>query len=122
MKDYKKLKVWEKSHFAVLEIYKTTENFPSKEMYGLVSQIRRSVISIPANIAEGSGKISDNDFARFLQISLGSTNEIEYYLLLSKDLKYITEEVFKNLNSVLNEIKSMLISLIKKVKLTSVNN
>jgi four helix bundle protein len=115
MKNFRKLKVWEKSHFIVLEIYKTTEAFPSKEMYRLISQIRRSATSIPANIAERSGKISDKDFARFLQISLGSGHETEYYLLLSRDLRYITEEVYEELNYSVNEIKSMLIALIKKV-------
>jgi four helix bundle protein len=116
MKDYRKLKVWEKSHEVVLSVYKMTDSFPKKEVYGLVSQVRRSAASIPANIAEGCGKISDQDFARYLQIALGSTHETEYYLLLSKDLKYLREEEYNSLNIRIIEIKSMLIALIKRIK------
>jgi four helix bundle protein len=119
MKDYTNLKVWEKSHSATLSIYKVTENFPEKERYGLISQIRRSATSVPANIAEGCGKFSDPDFARFLQIALGSTHETEYYLLLSKDLKYLPEEKYQELKSNISEIKSMLIALIKKIRSTA---
>lgn len=96
----------------VLSIYETTESFPNKEMYGIISQIKRSACSVPANIAEGCGKFSDQDFARYLQIALGPTQETEYYLLLSKDLKYLTEESFEILNTKIHEIKSMLIALI----------
>ena len=116
MKDFRKLRVWEKSHKVVLSIYSVTETFPQKEVYGIISQVRRSASSIPANIAEGCGKISDQDFARFLQIALGSTHETEYYLLLSKDLTYLNEENYNTLQTDLTEVKSMLISLIKKIK------
>ena len=85
-------------------------------MFGLTSQIRRSSISIPANLAEGCGKKGTNDIANFFQISLGSLHETEYYLLLSKDLKYITIETFEMRNSEIKEIKAMLVSLIKKVR------
>ena len=85
-------------------------------MFGLTSQIRRSSISIPANLVEGCGKKGTNDIANFFQISLGSLHETEYYLLLSKDLKYITIETFEMRNSEIKEIKAMLVSLIKKVR------
>ena len=116
MQNYKELKVWKKSHELTLEIYKISQTFPNAETYGLVSQIRRSSFSIPSNIAEGRGKISSKDLVNFLQIALGSSNETEYFLILSKDLKYIPIEKFEDLEKKINEIKAMLISLIKKVR------
>ena len=86
MKDFRKQKVWQKSHKLTLEIYKVTMGFPRDEIYGLTSQLRRCCSSIPANIAEGCGRNSDADFSRFLQISMGSATELEYHLLLSHDL------------------------------------
>jgi four helix bundle protein len=116
MQDFKKLKVWDKSHLLALAIYKKTASFPKDEIYGLTSQIRRASVSIPANIAEGCGKFNQKDIIRFFQISLGSIHETEYYLILCKDLNYLNLEDFDQLNSILNEVKAMLISLIKKSK------
>jgi len=116
MKDFRKLNVWEKTHLLTLKIYKVTEEFPREELYGLISQIRRASVSIPTNIAEGCVKSSDADFARFLYIALGSTSELEYLMLLSKDLKFIQSKVQEELNTEINEIKKMLITLIKKLK------
>jgi four helix bundle protein len=116
MKDFRKLKVWEKAHQLTLRIYKVTEEFPREELYGLISQIRRASVSIPTNIAEGAVRSSDADFARFLYIALGSTSELEYLFLLSKDLKFIQSEVQEELNAEINEIKKMLITFIKKLK------
>jgi len=96
MQNYKELKVWEKSHLLVLDIYRITAKFPKEEIFGITSQIRRSAASIPANIAEGCGKNSQLDMANFLNISLGSANETDYFLLLCKDLKYISEADFLN--------------------------
>ena len=124
MQNYKDLKVWEKSHKLTLEVYKISQSFPVSETYGLTSQIRRCCASIPSNIAEGCGKMTPLDFANFLQIALGSSNETEYFLILSKDLKYLSEEKFTDLEKLINEVKAMLISLIKKVrekKLTTYN-
>lgn len=116
MKDFRKLKVWEKAHQLTLKIYKVTEEFPREELYGLTSQIRRACVSIPTNIAEGCVRSSDADFSRFLYIALGSTSELEYLILLSMDLKFIKNELYAELNNDINEIKKMLISMIQKLK------
>ncbi len=116
MQDYTKLKVWEFSHQYVLEIYKVAKVFPKEELFGLVSQLRRAVSSIPANIAEGCGKNTQLDFAKFLNISLGSANEVEYFVLLAKDLDSLKLEVYDTLFNKINQIKAMLINLISKVR------
>lgn len=116
MQNYKDLKVWEKAHQFTLKVYEVTKCFPKEEVYGLSSQIRRSSSSIPANIAEGCGKNTKLDFANFLNIALGSANESEYFLILSKDLKYLGEKEFSELHLIVNEIKAMLISFITKVR------
>ncbi|WAC11714.1 four helix bundle protein [Dyadobacter pollutisoli] len=116
MQNYQELKVWQKSHRFVLEVYQITNIFPKNETFGLVSQMRRSSVSIAANLAEGCGKKGALDIANFFQISLGSLHETEYYLLLSKDLQYITNEIFELRNLEIKEIKAMLVSLIKTVR------
>ena len=116
MKDFKELKVWQKSHLLTLKIYQITAKFPSDEIYGLVSQIRRACASIPTNIAEGCGRTSDADFRRFLGIAMGSASELEYLLLLSKELDFIDETNYKVLNDQIVEIKRMLGSFITKLK------
>ena len=116
MKDFRSLNVWHKAHELTLEIYKATKQFPKEELYGLTSQIRRASSSIPANIAEGCGKSSNPDFARFLQIAFGSANEVEYHLLLAKDLEILDGETYSRLESKLIEVKRMLASLIGKVR------
>lgn len=114
MQDFKKLNVWEKGHLLVLETYSLTKSFPDEEKYGLISQMRRCAVSIPANIAEGTGKFTSKDTFNFFQISLGSAHELEYYFILSKDLGFIKQEEFKTLNSMVNEVKAMLIGLLMK--------
>ncbi len=116
MQNYKDLKVWGKAHEFTLKIYHFTKLFPKEEIYSLTNQIRRSASSIPANIAEGCGKNSKPELAHFLNISLGSANESEYFLILSKDLLYLNDQDFKTLYDLINEVKSMLISLISKVR------
>ncbi|WP_045459730.1 four helix bundle protein [Sporocytophaga myxococcoides] len=117
MQNFRNLKVWEKAHKHTLEVYNITSNFPKAEIYGLTIQIRRSVSSIVANIAEGCGKSSKKDFANYLQIALGSAHETEYFLLLSRDLNYISTTEHEVLNQNINEIKGMLIGLVKKVNI-----
>ena len=115
MKSFRDLKVWEKSHELTLAAYDATSNFPKQEMFGLVSQIRRCASSIPANIAEGCGRRGNGEFHRFLQIAMGSASELEYHLLLSRDLKFLDTELHTSLNSRVEEVKRMLSSLIRKV-------
>lgn len=114
-RDFKKLKVWEKSHKLTLEIYKETKNFPKEELYGLISQIRRSTASIASNIAEGCGKESKNEFKRYLQIAFSSASETEYHLLLANDLGYLNNKIYCTLLEELVEIKQMLFAFIKKL-------
>src|SRR5215467_1978971 len=116
MKDFRQLKVWEKSHQLALSIYQATTKFPKEELYGLTSQIRRASISIPTNIAEGCGRASDADFARFLQIAMGSASETEYELLLARDLEFLSSPHYDHLHTLTEEVKRMLTSLIRSVK------
>jgi four helix bundle protein len=116
MQNYKDLKVWEKAHHFTLNIYAVTKSFPREEIFNLISQIRRAASSIPANIAEGCGKNSKLDFANFLNIALGSSNEVEYFLILNKDLGYLQQEDYEVLFQKINEVKGMLIALIGKVR------
>jgi four helix bundle protein len=91
-------------------------HFPDREQYGITNQLRRAAYSIPSNTAEGCGKNTNIDFAKFLNIALGSANESEYFLLLSKDLGFLNSSIYRTLNTQINEIKAMLIGLIKKVR------
>jgi four helix bundle protein len=116
MQNYKELKVWEKAHLFTVKVYTATKIFPKDELYSLTNQIRRASSSIPANVAEGCGRNSNPDFAKFLNIALGSANEAEYFLLLSKDLGYLLEDSYLEMSILINEIKGMLISLINKVR------
>ena len=116
MKDFKKLKVWQKAHRLTLDVYQASATFPREELYGLTSQIRRSCLSIPSNIAEGCGRGSDTDFARFLQISMGSSSEVEYLLILSRDLQILTSDYYERLSQDVIQIKRMLTSLIKTLR------
>lgn len=116
MQNYKELKVWEKAHQFTLKVYEVTKLFPKDELYSLTNQLRRAASSIPANIAEGCGKNSQSEFAHFLNISLGSANEAEYFLILSRDLSYLPNKDFTLLSENINEIKAMLINLINKVR------
>lgn len=100
-----------------LLIYKITNGFPNEEKYGLTSQIRRCAVSIPSNIAEGSSRNSNKEFARFLSISIGSSFELETQLMLSKELNFISESDFNSLEINLNEIQKMLNSFIKSLNI-----
>lgn len=116
MKDFKTLKVWEKSHALTLNVYKTTNFFPKEETFGLMSQLRRASSSIGLNIAEGCGRGSDADFKRFLQMAFGSACEVEYCVFLSKDLNYLTPDISDNLQKDIEDIKKMLSALMNKLK------
>ncbi|MCO4291841.1 four helix bundle protein [Solitalea sp. MAHUQ-68] len=116
MRNFKQLLVWQKSHKLVLLIYKASSKFPKEESFGITSQLRRAVVSIPCNIAEGCGRETAPDLARFLSIAMGSASETEYLILLSRDLEYLTDTEFMLLNDELIESKKMLNTLIRKIK------
>jgi four helix bundle protein len=115
MKDFRNFTVWQKSHQLTLDVYKIVHNYTKEEQFGLISQMKRSSSSIPTNIAEGCGRNSDKDFARFLIIAFGSANELEYQIILSKDLNFLNEETSEKLFSQIEEIKKMLNALISKL-------
>ncbi len=116
MKEYKKLVVWQKSHQLTLDIYQITSSYPKEEMFGLVSQMRRASGSIPTNIAEGCGRNSDKDFCRFLVIAFGSTNELEYQIILSTDLNFIERQRSQELLFQVEEVRKMLSAFIRKLQ------
>ena len=119
MRNFKKLQVWEKSHDLTLRLYELTSRFPREEIYGLTSQIRRACASVPTNIAEGCGRESPADFARFLQIAMGSASETEYLILLARDLKYINANQYVALADAIVRVKKMLTSLLKILRTDS---
>lgn len=116
MKDFRNLTVWQKAHQLTLAVYSVTQQFPSDERYGLTSQIRRAATSIPTNIAEGCGYGSDAELKRFLQIAMGSASEVDYQLLLARDLKFISPQDYQPLAQQIDEIKRMLATFIKKLR------
>ena len=116
LKDFKELKVWRKAHDVALGVYRVTRSFPVEERFGLTSQIRRAASSIGANIAEGCGRRSDGELTRFLQIARGSASELEYHLLLSRDLQMLSPENFRSLQQELTEVQRMLTALVQRVQ------
>jgi four helix bundle protein len=115
LRDFHKLKVWEKAHQLTLAIYKGTIRFPKSELYGLTTQMRRAAVSIAANIAEGCGRGSDPEFRHYLRIALGSATELEYHLLLARDLELLSAADYEQLWRFLSEVRAMLTSLIRKL-------
>jgi four helix bundle protein len=113
MRDFRDIKAWQKAHELTLGVYKSTVKFPKDELFGLTSQIRRASASIAANIAEGCGRTGANDFARFLQIALGSSSELEYHLLLAHDLSLLNDPDCSRLAGSVTEVKRMLTSFIQ---------
>ena len=115
MKTYRDLLVWQKAITFVTKTYKATKMFPKEELYGLISQMKRSAISIPSNIAEGYGRKSRNDYLRFLQIAMGSLFEIQTQLEIARNLGFVPEDSFNELYENSREIERMLSSLIRKL-------
>ena len=115
-RDFRKIRVWEKSHVLTLQVYKMTLGFPGDERFGLVSQIRRACSSIPTNIAEGCGRGSDKELARFIDIATGSASEVEYQLQLALDLGYISEKQHVAMTTKVTEIRRMLLSFNKAIR------
>ncbi|MGA7217878.1 MAG: four helix bundle protein [Candidatus Sulfotelmatobacter sp.] len=116
MEDFKNLKVWRKAHCLTLRLYELTRGFPRDEIYGLTCQLRRSAASIGANIAEGCGRRSDGEMKRFLQIARGSASELEYHLLLAKDLRFLSATDFEDLEAKVLEVQRMLASLVQRLQ------
>lgn len=117
MRDYKKYEVWKKAHELNMFVYKNLlPHFPKSEQFDLLSQTKRCAYSIPLNIVEGSGRSTEKDFAHFLDMALGSSHELEYCCLMCKDLSYINGELYNIVNDNINEVKAMLIGLIKVLR------
>ena len=116
IKTFRDLIVWQKSMHLVTQIYWASGNFPKSEFYGLISQLRRSAVSIPSNIAEGYGRRSTGDYVRFLQIFVGSLYELQTQLEIAKKLEYLTEFEFNCLYENTREIERMLLSLVSKIR------
>ncbi len=116
MKDFRRLQVWHKAHALVLAVYRASAKFPSDERYGLTSQVRRASVSISANIAEGCGRRTDDDFARFLDYAMGSASEVEYHLLLARDLGFLGAGTHEHLHEQTTEVKRMLASFLGKLR------
>jgi four helix bundle protein len=120
MQDFKKLMVWKNAHELTLGVYGLTAKFPRDETYGLTSQIRRAASSIPANIAEGCGREGNLELTRFLFIAMGSASELEYHLLLARDLKYLAVSDYESAVGEVGELKRMLSTLIRRLRPLSV--
>jgi four helix bundle protein len=116
MRNYKDLQVWQKAHSLTLSIYRATKGFPSDERFGLTSQIRRSTSSIGANLAEGCGRRSDGEMARFVQIAMGSGAELSYHMLLARDLGYLREDEYVGLESELGTLMRMLSAFSQRLR------
>ena len=119
MRDFRQLRVWEDAHLLTLEIYKITKTFLREELFALTNQLRRAVSSIPSNIAEGCGRGSNKDYANFLQIALGYAYEVDYQLLLAKDLTYIKVENYLIISRKIDAVKRQLAVLLQKVRNSS---
>ncbi len=120
MKDFKELKIWMKAHKMTMNVYEETRCFPKEELYGLTSQLRRAAASTGAN-AEGCGRRSDGEFTRFVQIARGSASELEYHLLLARDLRLLAEDGFRKLDGQVAEVQRMLTSLVQRVQPVTVS-
>ena len=120
MENFKDLRVWQRAHELTISVYRVSRDFPKEEMYGLTSQMRRSAASIGANIAEGCGRRSDPEMKRFVQIARGSANELEYHLLLGKDLHLLSQQDFEDLEARVLEIQRMLTSLTQRLQVSVV--
>ena len=116
MRNYRDLQVWTKAHALTLDLYQSSRTFPRDEIYGITSQLRRAAASIGANLAEGCGRRSNPEFARFVRIALGSASELDYHLLLSRDLKFLQDTDYVRLSKELTAVRKMLTSLLTTVE------
>ena len=116
MRNYRDLQVWTKAHLLTLDLYKISRTFPREEMYGLTVQLRRAAASIGANLAEGCGRRTSGELARFVRIAMGSASELDYHLLLCRDLEFMKEDDFKRTARNLVEVRKMLTSFLSSVE------
>jgi four helix bundle protein len=116
VQDFRQLKVWQEAHAIVLDVYRWTVPFPKEELFGLTSQMRRAAVSVAANIAEGCGRGSDADFARFLQLAMGSASETEYHVMLASELGFLNHEASRQLQERIIQVKRMLGTLLRRVR------
>jgi four helix bundle protein len=118
VRGFKGLKVWERSHRLVLGVYNAIGEFPREETYGLTAQLRRCTVSIPANIADGCGRSGEAELGRSMIVAMGSASELEYHLLLARDLGYLGAQDYQELSRETGEVKRMLSTLITKMRHT----
>ena len=116
MQNYRQLSVWRKAHAVALNIHRVTGAIPRRNNSGLISQIRRAALSIPANIAEGCSRASDADFAKFVQVAIGSASELEYHLHFAVDAGLMSRDEFDTRHPEVVEVRRMLIGLLKKLR------
>lgn len=116
MQDFWRLRVWQAAHGITLSVYRVTRTFPREELYGLTAQLRRAAVSVPANIAEGCGRHTTRDAANFFQVAMGSACELEYHLLLARDLGLLNEAVYDALDQATRDVKRMLAGLLGRAR------
>ena len=116
MRNYQDLQVWTKAHALTLDLYRLSRSFPREEIYGVTSQVRRSAMSIGANLAEGCGRRTGGELARFVRVALGSASELDYHLLLCRDLRFLKNEDFERCARDLTEVRKMLWSFLNSVE------
>ena len=116
MRNYRDLEVWKLSHKLTLTLYSASRKFPKEEMFGLTSQLRRAAISIGANLAEGCGRRTTPEFARFIRIAMGSASELDYHLLLCRDFDFVSREFYERSSKELVRVRKMLFALLSSVE------
>jgi four helix bundle protein len=116
VRNYRDLQVWSKAHHLTLELYGVSRGFPREELYGITSQLRRAAASIGANLAEGCGRRTSTELARFVRIAMGSASELDYHLLLSRDLGFVNGDDFTRFEAGLTEVRKMLTSFLQSVE------
>ena len=116
MRNYRDLQVWTKAHSLTLDLYRLSRQFPKEELYGLVAQLRRAASSIGANLAEGCGRRTQPEFARFTRLAMGSASELDYHLLLSRDLGLVKDDDYQRASRGLTEVRKMLTSLLSSIE------
>ena len=116
MRNYRDLEVWKHAHKLTLELYQASREFPKEEMFGLTSQLRRAAISVGANLAEGCGRRSTAEFARYIRIAMGSASELDYHLLLCRDFEFLTNQHYDEASKELVRVRKMLSALLASVE------